>query len=184
MSPWREGGRRAALLLLGLLAVAGPLRADTLEIGFADGARIAILPAPEGTEWCILWNHSVQGFPVEDCYGNRGGAMVLLRSHQPDFAAGLGHIPGRGRQVSDGRGGYFIEQIDEPVPGNAYVLRPGQARVDHRLRIGGTEIALSAIAPRQRIRIALRRDVGEISTGRAHGDGADGSATAGTGEDR
>jgi hypothetical protein len=54
--------------------------------------------------------------------------MVLVRAHLPDFAAGLDHIPGRGRQVSDGQGGYWILDIDEPVPGNAYVLRPGRAR--------------------------------------------------------
>ena len=51
--------------------------------------------------------------------------MVLTYAHLPDFAAGLDHIPGRGRQVSDGAGGYWIDDIDEPVPGNAYVLRPG-----------------------------------------------------------
>lgn len=55
--------------------------------------------------------------------------MVLMRSRQPDFAAGLGHIPGRGRQVSDGAGGYWIIDIDEPVPGDAYVLRPGAGPV-------------------------------------------------------
>jgi hypothetical protein len=63
--------------------------------------------------------------------------MVLVRSRLPDFAAGLGHIPGRGRQVSDGDGGYWILDIDEPVPGDAYVLRPGaSAPVDHRLQRG------------------------------------------------
>ncbi len=84
--------------------------------------------------------------------------MVLVRSHLPDFAAGLDHIPGRGRQVSDGQGGYFIEDLDEPVPGNAYVLRPGRGGVDHRIRMGGQEIALSDAAPRARVRIALEPD--------------------------
>lgn len=81
--------------------------------------------------------------------------MVLVRSHQPDFAAGLGHIPGRGAQTSDGHGGYWIEGIDEPVPGNAYILRPGAGFVDHRIWMGGTEVSLSALAPRARVRIAL-----------------------------
>jgi hypothetical protein len=81
--------------------------------------------------------------------------MVLVRSHLPDFAAGLDHIPGRGRQVSDGQGGYWILDIDEPVPGDAYVLRPGRAPVDHRLRVGDQTVSLSQAAPRERVRIEL-----------------------------
>ena len=123
-----------------------------------DGTEIARLPVPEGGEWCVLWRHSVQGFDVFDCYQNLGGHMVLMRSHQPDFAAGLGHIPGRGRQVTDGQGGYFILDINEPVPGDAYVLRPGSPAVDHRLQVGDTVVSLSAVAPRERVRIALTGD--------------------------
>jgi hypothetical protein len=123
-----------------------------------DGTEIARLKVPEGTGWCVLWHHSVQGFEVSDCYENRGGHMVLVASHLPDFAAGLDHIPGRGRQVSDGRGGYFILDIDEPVPGDAYVLRPGAGAVDHRLQVGERIVSLSAVAPRERVRIALIRN--------------------------
>ena len=120
-----------------------------------SGAEIARLAVAEGDGWCVLWHHSVQGFEVSDCYENRGGHMVLVRSHLPDFAAGLDHIPGRGRQVSDGEGGYWIVDIDEPVPGNAYVLRPGRNPVDHRIRVGDTVVPLSQAAARERVRIAL-----------------------------
>ena len=102
-----------------------------------------------------MWHHSVKGFEVSDCYENRQGQMVLVWSHLPDFAAGLDHIPGRGRQITDGQGGYFIEEIDEAVPGNAYVLRPGIGPVDHRLKMGDRVVSLSAVAPRERVRIAL-----------------------------
>lgn len=148
----RIGGGLSALLLFSAFsaATAGELVATT-----EDGTEIARLPVPEGAGWCVLWNHSVQGFPVTDCYENRAGHMVLVRSRQPDFAAGLGHIPGRGRQVSDGEGGYWILDIDEPVPGDAYVLRPGAGPVDHRLQVGDTVVSLSAAAARQRVRIAL-----------------------------
>ena len=142
------GGGLAALLLTA--AQAGTLTA-TLE----DGTEIARLPVPDGAGWCVLWHHSVKGFEVADCYENRDGAMVLVRSHLPDFAAGLGHIPGRGRQVSDGAGGYWILDIDEPVRGNAYILRPGAGAVDHRIAAGGRTVSLSAAAPRARVRIAL-----------------------------
>jgi hypothetical protein len=149
----RLGGGLLALLLSG-----SGLAAADLVATREDGLEIARLPVPEGEGWCVLWHHSVQGFEVADCYENRGGHMVLVRSRQPDFAAGLGHIPGRGRQVSDGQGGYWILDIDEPVPGDAYVLRPGASPVDHRLRVGDTVVSLSAAAPRARVRIALEKD--------------------------
>jgi hypothetical protein len=142
------GGGCLALLL-------SAAEAGTLTATREDGSLIARLPVPEGTGWCVLWRHSVKGFEVADCYENREGAMVLVRAHLPDFAAGLDHIPGRGRQVSDGKGGYWILDIDEPVPGNAYTLRPGVGPVDHRLRVGETVVSLSAAAPRERVRIAL-----------------------------
>lgn len=153
--PTIGGGCSALLLLFG----AGPaLPEDLVATRIGDGTEIARLSVPEGGEWCVLWNHSVQGFPVTDCYENRDGRMVLTRSRQPDFAAGLGHIPGRGRQVSDGEGGYWILEIDEAVPGDAYVLRPGAGPVDHRLQVGDTVVSLSEAAARQRVRIALTGD--------------------------
>lgn len=146
----RLGGGLAALLLSTLTAAAGTLVA-TRE----DGGVVFREAVPEGADWCVLWRHSVKGFEVADCYENRAGRMVLVRAHLPDFAAGLDHIPGRGRQVSDGAGGYWIEDIDEPVPGNAYVLRPGSMEVDHRIRVGVRVVSLSAVAEHERVRIAL-----------------------------
>jgi hypothetical protein len=151
-----RGGRLAALLMCLSGTATG---ADLLVISRVDdGSELARLPAPEGAEWCLRWHHSVAGFEVSDCYRNRGGVMVLDHALVPDFAAGLGHIPGRGQQVSDGQGGYRIEGIDEAVPGNAYVIRPGEGPVDHRIQIGDTLLSLSALAPRARLRIALIED--------------------------
>lgn len=152
----RCGGRLAALVLC--LSV-GSVSADQLIVSLAESGEIlASLPLDKGAGWCVLWNHSVQGFEVEDCYEDRDGDMVLVRSHLPDFAAGLDHIPGRGRQISDGLGGYWIEEINEPVPGNAYILRPGRPAVDHRIRTDNQEISLSALAEHARVRIALEPD--------------------------
>lgn len=147
-------GRLLAALLLSLAAL--PVQAGQLVISLADtGQELARLAIADHARWSILWHHSVDGYEVEDIYENRAGAMVLVRSHLPDFGAGLGHIPGRGRQVSDGQGGYWIEDIDEPVPGSAYVLRPGRAAVNHRLRTPDAEISLTALAEHARVRIAL-----------------------------
>lgn len=150
-----SGWGRSCLIAL---ALAGPAGAGTLTATLPDGHEIAKLPVPEGAGWCVLWRHSVKGFEVQDCYENRAGKMVLVRSHLPDFAAGLDHIPGRGRQISDGHGGYWIEDLDEPVPGNAYILRPGGPAVDHRLRTDAAEVSLSAVAVHERVTIALDPD--------------------------
>jgi len=158
-----SGGGLAALLLFVATMASADAPADTTSAGALvatreNGTEIARFDVPEATGWCVLWHHSVKGFEVSDCYENRGGRMVLVQSHLPDFAAGLDHIPGRGRQVSDGNGGYFILDIDEPVPGNAYVLRPGAGPVDHRLQVGDRVVSLSAVAPRERVRITLTRN--------------------------
>ena len=145
------GGALFALLLSPLPVAAGSLTATLAD----TGALLAEAEVPEGTGWCVLWRHSVKGFEVQDCYVNRNGKMVLDRSHLPDFAAGLDHIPGRGIQLSDGHGGYWIEDLNEPVPGNAYILRPGTMKVDHRLQIGDRIVSLSAVAEHLRVRIAL-----------------------------
>jgi hypothetical protein len=128
-----------ALLLIGL---AMPTQAKSkeqrspswwLQVVESTGEPLVSMPMPAGAGWCLAWNHSVEGFEVHDCYRNQAGRMVLERSHLPDFAAGLDHIPGRGRQISDGQGGYWIEDINEPVPDNRYRLRVGSAAVNHRL---------------------------------------------------
>ncbi|MFY0989842.1 DUF1850 domain-containing protein [Halomonas sp. C05BenzN] len=149
----------ATFCALALLLVVLPLAADTpgrLEVRGDDGRLIAALPMLEGEAWCLEWNHSVAGFPVLDCYRHRDGRMVLERSHLPDFAAGLDHIPGRGRQVSDGEGGYWIEEIDEPVPGNRYRLRVGSPEVNHRLLHEGRRLSLSDQAAGERVTIHLQ----------------------------
>lgn len=153
---WEGRGKALSLFLVMLMPVC--TAADVLTATREDGTEIARLNIPEGTGWCLLWNHSVKGFPVADCYENQGGRMVLMHAHLPDFAAGLDHIPGRGTQISDGQGGYFIRDINEHVPGNTYILRPGAGPVNHRLQVGDTIVSLSAVAPRARVRIALTRN--------------------------
>ncbi|SHM06748.1 protein of unknown function [Vreelandella subglaciescola] len=136
---------KPVFLLLGILLLIGlamPAQANSkerdgwnwwLQVAESDGELLVSMPMPVGAGWCLAWNHSVEGFTVHDCYRNQAGRMVLERSHLPDFAAGLDHIPGRGRQISDGQGGYWIEDINEAVPDNRYRLRVGSLKVNHRL---------------------------------------------------
>ena len=148
----RAGRPVAAALSLGLAI--GAAGADTLRVEGADGPLLR-LPAPEGAEWCLHWNHSVTGGAVADCFANEGGRMVLTRSYLHDFAAGLGEVAGRGTVRSAPEGGYWIENMDEPIAGDALVLRVGRPAVDHRLRIGGTEHGLSDIAAGRRVTLRL-----------------------------
>nr|WP_104203992.1 DUF1850 domain-containing protein [Halomonas saliphila] len=139
----------------------GSIEGATLAVLDASGETMVEIPLKPGMRWCLGWNHSVKKFPVLDCYRYQQGRMVLERSHQPDFAAGLGHTLGRGEQVSDGRGGYWIENIDEPVPGDRYTLRVGSPTVDHRLlwQSEGDEhrVSLSELAAGERVILQLRK---------------------------
>lgn len=120
-----------------------------------DGSELARIDVADDPAWHLAWNHSVTGILVRDFYAFRNGTMLLTHSHTPAYDAGLGHIPGRGRAESDGQGGYWIYDLDEPVPGNAYLLRVGSERVAHTLVHGDDRVNLSALAAGERVRIAV-----------------------------
>ncbi|MFG1496818.1 DUF1850 domain-containing protein [Saccharospirillum sp. HFRX-1] len=144
-----------AVLLLAKAPAAAPESAGTLVVQAADGAPLASLALPADGRWCLLWHHSVQGFQVEDCYRVADGQMLLSSTHTPDFAAGLGHTPGRGRLLSDTEHGYRIVDIDAPVPANRFLLRVGSMRVDHRIAVGKRRLSLSQLAAGERVEIRL-----------------------------
>lgn len=161
----------SALIVTPLAAGAEPISAPAVgyelvverdvQVNATSQKPLATIPMPLGAQWCMKWNHSVEQFLVLDCYRNVAGQMVLERSHQPDFAAGLGHVLGRGVQVSDGEGGYWIKGIDEPVPDNRYILRVGAMRVNHRIVWPGQapvgRISLSEQAAGERVIIQLQK---------------------------
>ena len=109
-----------------------------LQVTSGEGGTQAVhasVPLAE-EPWCLAWNHSVAGFTVRDCFVVRAGQLLLVSSHQPDFAAGLGHFEGRGEFRPHPRGGYLIAGIDEPVPNNRLTLRVGAPSVAHRIEVG------------------------------------------------
>src|SRR5699024_4494663 len=120
-----------------------------------DGHVLMVIPMPDDDTWCLLWNHSVAGFTVSDCFVLQDNNLLLYSSHQPDFAAGLGYVEGRGKLASDGHGGYLITDINEPVPGNALALRVGSMAVNHRVLYKGKETSLSQVAAGQRVTFRL-----------------------------
>ncbi len=146
------GGR----LILAALFLSSAAQAEpVLQVTLAEGDVLGALPLPEGREACLHWAHSVTGGAVADCFENRDGQLVLVRSYLHDFAAGLGETAGRGHLVSAKGGGYWIEDIDAPMTANALDLRIGALAVDHRLSAGGETLALSRLAPSQRAQLSL-----------------------------
>lgn len=120
-----------------------------------DGSVVAHISLAAVHTWILRWNHSVTGIEVSDHYAYENGSMVLTASHMPAFDAGLGHIPGRGSLESDGEGGYWVRDIQEPVAGNAYRLRVGSPSVDHRILHDGCTYSLSSKAAGDRVTIRV-----------------------------
>jgi hypothetical protein len=120
----------------------------------ADDEVLFKLELSPGATWHIAWNHSVAGITVRDYYRWDGTQMIFMASFTPDFAAGLGHIPGRGRVVAGPRG-YWLLGINEAVTDNSYFLRVGSSSVNHRLVYHGTTYNLSAIAAHRRVSIGV-----------------------------
>jgi hypothetical protein len=152
----RSGAIRAVLSGLCL----GPLAADAGALDVRDdaGAVVASIALPDDGRWCLVWNHSVTGEEVRDCFRTEARALILERSHQIDFSsAGLGHVPGRGTVVPDPGGGQWIEGIGMAVPDGALPLRVGGSAVDHRIDSAGGVTSLSALAAGRRVTIRAAR---------------------------
>ncbi|MHA7881106.1 MAG: DUF1850 domain-containing protein [Saccharospirillum sp.] len=156
----RPGARRCIAGLWGLwIWVAAPAVAQTLHLqveSLTTGRLVVERLVLHSPQWCLHWQHSVQGFLVKDCFDWCAGRLLLSHSHQPDFAAGLDHIPGRGTLLSDGAGGYIIDNIDEPLNNNELILRVGSPRVDHRVVHHGEVTSLSDLAAGELVRIRVQ----------------------------
>jgi len=146
-----KGRLFGAALFLALPAMADPV----LELHLETGEVLARWPMAAQSEACLIWNHSVTGGRVADCFGHAGGSLMLRRSYLHDFAAGLGEVPGRGTLVSAAEGGYWIEGIDEPIADNRLTMRIGASAVDHQLHLDGQVLTLSQIAPGQKALLLL-----------------------------
>ncbi|WP_036240163.1 DUF1850 domain-containing protein [Marinospirillum insulare] len=144
------------MLLLTPLALASP--AYSLQVINQDEQLILNLPLNEQEGWCLVWNHSVAGFAVEDCFIVKAGQWILDSSHQPDFAAGLGHTLGRGKMLSDGQGGYHIQNMAVKISGNQMLLRVGSLAVNHRFDYRKKTISLSELAAGQRVTLKILRN--------------------------
>jgi hypothetical protein len=159
----------AALALLLAGAAAGQAADGTGLVVVDDGGRmIGTYALGPDRRWCLVWNHSVAGSEVADCFriedGIAGGRIILETSRMADLAAGLGESPGA-QIVPDGTGGYLVAGIERPIPAGGLVLRRAGPAVDQRLRIGGEEHRLPP-GPRGE-RLVIRPAITEGAGGRA-----------------
>lgn len=138
-----------------MLAVSPLWAQGALVVETQAGLEIGELAFAPGQDICLTWAHSVTGGPVADCFSNKDGVLTLKRSYLHDFAAGLGEVTGRGTLRSATGGGYWIDAIDEAIPGNALRLRVGAPRVGHVLTDGTNRINLSARAAGARVILRL-----------------------------
>lgn len=159
-----QWGRALLCALLPLAVMAAETPAWHLTVTGPNQTRLVQIDLPDDGRWCLVWNHSVQGFTVEDCFRVEQGRLLLDSSHQPDFAAGLGHTPGRGQMTSDDQHGYRIIDMQVPMPDNQLWLRIGAKRVDHRILTDTQEVSLSELAAGERVQIQLTAAVENGST--------------------
>jgi hypothetical protein len=160
----RRGGTALALGLAATLAAADAAAAS-LEVLDSAGDRLLAVDLPADGRWCLVWNHSVTGIEVSDCFRADPDGMVLESSRQPDFAAGLGDLPDEGRVRSFGAGGYLIEGLARPVPEAGLALRRGGPAVAHRVRIGDTVLALPPGPRGERLTVRPGRSMGMAPAG-------------------
>lgn len=157
MTLLREGRSLGAALCVCLMLAGAPVWAQSvLVVETPAGLSIGQIDFAPGQEICLTWAHSVTGGRVADCFENRDGTMVLSRAYLHDFAAGLGEVAGRGTLRTAEGGGYWIDGINEAIPGNALRLRVGAPRVGHVLSDGATMLRLSARAAGASVFLRLR----------------------------
>ncbi len=143
-------------LIAAALCLATPVMADpVLRVELASGNVLAEWRLPEGREACLTWAHSVTGGAVADCFTQDAGQLLLSRSYLHDFAAGLGEVAGRGRLTAAPDGGYWIEDMAEPIAGNTLPIRIGAASVGHVLTLGPHVLNLSQQASGQAATLRL-----------------------------
>lgn len=150
---FRRTGSLAGCLALSLLWVLLPMAVSAqsnspwqLSVSDSNQTTLVEISLPEAGRWCLVWNHSVQGFPVTDCFRMQKDQLMLDSSHTPDFAAGLGYTSGRGTLKSDDKQGYRIIDMQVPIPDNHLWLRVGAPSVNHRIEVGSRVVSLSRLA--------------------------------------
>lgn len=111
-----------------------------------------------GDRFTISYVHSIDNLPIEETLQLQDGTFVVQSTRVRQFGAGMGHRPGEGSGHADGEW-WVLSDLDRQI-GSTIHLRVGPARIDHRLRTGDLELALSGCVPTQRVTLTP----GSVST--------------------
>lgn len=97
----------------------------------------------------ISYVHSIDKLPIEEYLQVRDGRLVVESTRIRQFGAGMGHRQGEGSGHADGQW-WVLTDLDRDI-GTDLHLRVGPESIDHRVRTGDRELALSSCVPRQRV---------------------------------
>lgn len=103
----------------------------------------------------IAYVHSIDRLPIEEDLRREGDQLIVERTRLREFGAGMGHIAGQSNGRADGEW-WVVDDLARPI-GPQLLLRVGAPRVDHRIRLGDTELRLSNCLAGQRVTISADR---------------------------
>lgn len=146
---WSAGG-----LLLFTLAAALLRPVSGVALSAAD-ETLLFLPMRDNETLELTWRHSVDHILVRDVFSLRGGTLYLNATYHAFFAAGLGHIVGRGKVISTDNHGLAVIDINEAL--ETLPLRVGSADIAHTLHHRGQRYNLSARYPHRRVQLRAVR---------------------------
>lgn len=142
---------------LGAALLAALLAALTLPVW--PGLRVThggdVLAELPEDHFTVSYVHSIDGLPIEEDLRTQDGRLVVERTRLVQFGAGMGQIAGEGRGYAEGRW-WVVDDLDRDI-GDELLLRVGVPRIDHRLRAGEHELALSSCLPGEQVRVAPAR---------------------------
>lgn len=137
----------ALLLVLGLAVPVWP--AVTVS---TEGDRLAVLDTETVT---ISYVHSIDGLPIEEDLRASDEELIVERTRLRQFGAGMGHIEGEGKGHSQGKW-WVVDDMERRIGPDLH-LRVGAPTVDHRLRSGDVELALSQCLAGERVTLTAER---------------------------
>lgn len=142
----------AAASLAALVLVHRPL----LELRLEGGPVVFREALDPGERFVLTYIHSVEHRPVWEVYSLDPDGAVRVHEHDyAVFGAGLGQIPGQGREVGAPHGWTRVVGLDRSV--GAFLLRVGQPGVDHRLIVRGRSTNLTETYAGRRLLVEGRR---------------------------
>jgi hypothetical protein len=151
----RLPGLSVAASLASLAAVLTTVHRPLLEVRLEGGPVVLREALDPGEPFVLTYVHSVELQPVWEVYSLDPDGAVRVREHDfAVFGAGLGQIPGEGRERGAPRGWTRVVDLDRRV--GTFALRVAQPTSNHRLIVRGRVVSLSQAYAGKRVWIGGR----------------------------